>query len=287
MYAWAVGVGLIDPYIEAGIARFPLLKPGRTTAKPAKPTLPANPSDVKAVLPYLTPVLRDMVMVHGICDMRPSEVIAMQPCFIDKTDPEMWVYIPEKHKNKHRGKIRVIPIFPEAREILEPYLVRKAPTEYIFSPKESTSQSRARKTANRKTPLSCGNKPGTNVKANPKIQPGESFSRYSYPQAIKRAIAAVNKSRKVENMMRERDGLEPIPLMDHWAPRQLRHAKATENRALAGKAIAAILLGHAPNSQATDAYTWQVIKDEAREKAKQEVREAAKKIIEIQINQNK
>ena len=286
MYKWGVGEGLVDPYIEAGINRFPLLKPGRTSAVPAKKTLPPPPEDVKAILEYVSPVIRDMIMVQWICDMRPSEIINMQPCFIDRSDDELWIYIPEQHKNAHRGKLRVIPIFPDAREILEPYLNRKKKIAYIFSPKDSADLQRKKRFNSRKTPLSCGNISGSNQTDSPKNTPGEKFTKDAYPRAISRAIKTINKSRRAENILRERQGLEQLRLISHWSPRQLRHAKATENRALAGKAIAAILLGHAPNSQATDAYTWQVIKDEAREKAKQEVREAAKKIIEIQKGSN-
>ena len=283
MYKWAVGQGLIEPIIEAAIARFPKIKRGRTTAKPAQKTQPANPVDVKATLKYLTPTVRDMVIVQWICSMRPTEIINMQPKYIIKSkNNEPWLYWPEEHKNKNKGKYRVIAIFPDAQKIIEARIKKLNPDDYIFSPAQSAIEARNQKCKKRKTPLNCGNRPGSNVKAEPKIKPGDKFSKNAYPRAVKRAIQTANKEIKKNNIARADEGLEPLQLISHWSPRQLRHAKATENRALAGQAIAAILLGHTKGSKATNAYTHMAFLDDERAKAAREVREAAKQIMELE-----
>ena len=97
----------------------------------------------------------------------------------------------------------------------------------------------------------------------------EHFTAQTYGRAITRAIKRINAARKAHKPPMQ-------DLLQSWSPNQLRHAKATENRAKYGRNIAALLLGHAPGSGATDIYTRQAIKDEEREKAKQELREAVK-----------
>jgi len=69
------------------------------------------------------------------------------------------------------------------------------------------------------------------------------------------------------------------PPITPWSPNQLRHAAATENRALVSREIAAIILGHAKGSNATDVYSWRAAKEEAKRKAKEELRTAAKEVI--------
>lgn len=77
---------------------------------------------------------------------------------------------------------------------------------------------------NRKTPLSCGNKPGTNCKTNPKRKAREHYSQDSYRRAIRRACEKAD-----------------IP---YWHPHQLRHNAATQLRAEFGLEAAQLILGH-------------------------------------------
>ena len=83
----------------------------------------------------------------------------------------------------------------------------------------------AKRTAERRTPLSCGNRPGTNRKRSPKRKPGAKYSTDSYRRAIHRACDAA----KVER----------------WSPNQLRHTAGTEIRAKFGLEAAQVVLGHA------------------------------------------
>jgi integrase len=93
----------------------------------------------------------------------------------------------------------------------------------VFSPKEAEAERRAALSAERKTPHSCGKRPGTNRRKRPKHEPGERYSTDSYRRAIQRACDNVK-----------------IP---HWHPHRLRHNAATRLRKTFGIEAAKIVLG--------------------------------------------
>jgi integrase len=146
----------------------------------------------------------------------------MRPIDIERSG-EIWVYTPEHHKTEHHGKSRVIPIGPKAQAILTPYLDREE-LDYCFDPRESEAMRRLDQHRKRKTPLSCGNKPGTNRVKNPTHRPGACYTTNTYRQAIHRACDKAG--------------------VDKWSPNQLRHAMGTEARKLFGLENTRALLGH-------------------------------------------
>lgn len=137
---------------------------------------------------------------------------------------DVWTYAPPQHKTAHHDHRRVIFLGPIAQRLLEPFLRDRPLCAPLFSPREADSERRAELHANRKTPLSCGNKPGSNRKTLPKRQPRETYTPTSYARAIARAS--------------QRAG---VP---HWTPHQLRHARATEIRKEYGLETARVILGH-------------------------------------------
>ena len=99
-------------------------------------------------------------------------------------DPRRWTWTapptfgptgPKSHKTQHHGKERIIYIGPQAQGVLLRYLARDA-AAYCFRPCDSEAKRLAARHAARKTPLSCGNKPGTNRKAKPKRKAGDGYS---------------------------------------------------------------------------------------------------------------
>jgi integrase len=155
----------------------------------------------------------------------------MRPADIDRNqDP--WRYTPTQHKTAWKGKDRSIFIGPRAQEILLPYLLRDA-DGCCFQPAESEQKRLAELHAQRKTPLSCGNRPGTNRKVNPSRPPGRQYNHVSYAKAIARAAQRAN-----------------VP---SWHPNQLRHARGSAIRQLYGLEGAQVTLGHS-NARITEVY---------------------------------
>lgn len=198
------------------------LKAGRTEApETAKVTCVAQ-SLVDATLPFCTPVVADMIRFQQLVGCRPGELCAITPSIVDRSE-DVWLIKLAKHKTAYRGKDRTLYVGPQAQAILSKYLLRGADSA-CFSPIESEKQRLQAKHEARVTPMSCGNKPGTNRTRTPRKTPGASFVTGSYAHSIKAAC----KRAKVSS----------------WAPNQLRHNTATIVRKHYGLEGAQVILGH-------------------------------------------
>jgi integrase len=109
------------------------------------------------------------------------------------------------------------------------------PDAFCFSPRDAVEQLLKKRRESRTTPESCGNRPGTNVRAKPRRQAGNRYSKDSYNRAIARGIAAANEERQEQK-------LDPLP---HWSANRLRHSAATDIRRRFGLEAAQVILGHA------------------------------------------
>jgi integrase len=198
------------------------LKRGRTSARESKGVLPVPDAVVEATLVHCTPMVRDMICFQRLTGCRPGELVRITPAMVDRSGP-VWKIVLTEHKNAYRGKARVIYTGPQAQRILAKYLLR-GPDSICFSPMESERQRLATKHAARVTPLSCGNRPGTNRTRKPRRPPGEAFTVDSYRRSITRACIRGK-----------------IP---SWAPNQLRHSAGTRVRAAFGLEASAAILGH-------------------------------------------
>ena len=105
--------------------------------------------------------------------------------------------------------------------------------KYIFSPQDSITEFRQARRNNRRTPLSCGNRSGSNRQEIPKRKSGNCYTNDSFAKACKRSC--------------KRAGVEK------FVPYDLRRTVATKTRAELGKEAARTLLGHAEQST-TDIY---------------------------------
>ena len=97
---------------------------------------------------------------------RSGELVVMRAIEIDMSGG-IWTYSPKDHKTAHHGYERTIYIGPRAQKVVLPFLEGRGVNNFLFSPKNADAERRAIMHKNRKTPLSCGNRPGTNKKHNP------------------------------------------------------------------------------------------------------------------------
>jgi integrase len=184
--------------------------------------MPVDDTTVNATLDRLPPIVGDMVRLQRLTGCRPEEVCLLRPCDVDMSG-EVWTYRPESHKTMHRGRERVIHIGPKGQNILRPYLLREK-TGYCFCPAEGERKRRAAAHERRTTPLSCGNRPGSNRSSKPRRSAGNRYTTWSYGRAIRRASQLAN--------------------VEAWAPNRLRHSAATEIRKRFGLEAAQVTLGH-------------------------------------------
>jgi hypothetical protein len=220
---WWVAEQVVDPSLYQAIKCVDPLRAGRCACPESKPVMPVDDKAVQRTLPYLSPVVADMVRLQSILACRPGELCKLKPGMIDRSS-SVWEIELKHHKTAWRNKKRTIYVGPKGQAILAPYLNR-AEDAFCFSPRESVEQRLKVRESSRVTPFSCGNRRGTNRKSNPKRTAGESFTTGSYGRAIKYACKQAK-----------------IPI---WAPNQLRHAAATKLREAEGIEAASVILGHA------------------------------------------
>ena len=184
LFKWAASQELIPSSVSDALATVDPLLAHRTTAPELPPVKPVADEVLEATIVHLPKVVADMARLHRLTGARPSELCSMRPCDVDRSDPEVWEYRPETHKNTWRGEERVIHIGPKAQTILKPYLERPADA-FCFSPQESEAARHKEQRARRKSPVQPSQR--NRRKKNPKRPPSDRYTRDSYRRAVQRA----------------------------------------------------------------------------------------------------
>jgi len=236
-FRWAASEELLPASVCEALATVDGLKKGRSQARETEPVGPVADEVVDATIPYVSPVVADMIRFLRLVGCRPSEVCMIRPCDVDRSG-EVWAYRPRSHKTQHHDRERIIFIGPKGQEVLRPFLLRDHES-YCFSPAESRRRQLAEKRANRKMPV---RPPHNNRrKRQPQRAPGNHYTRSSFNRAIHRAVDRAN---------RKREEGDKLP---YWRPNQLRHAVATTVRRQYGIEASQVVLGHA-NADVTQVY---------------------------------
>jgi integrase len=265
IFRWGVEHEMFPGSVSQALDAVAGLRAGKSGAVESEPIEPVAVDHVEACIPFMPKVIQAMVRVQLYTGMRGGEVIQMRTADIDTTG-EVWVYRPQQHKSKHRGKLREVAIGVKAQAVLQPYL-RPDLAAYLFSPAESEAIRRAEATARRKTPASCGNRAGAKFTRKPKRPPGDCYDVPAYRRAVYRAADAAFPPpphlarRRGENDVQHRRRLgakltaelEAWRARHRWHPHQLRHTFATEVRRTFGLEHTQRALGHS-NANVTQIY---------------------------------
>ena len=223
-----VKFGWVDAPASYALQVVDNLKKGRTKAHEYRGIKPVEDAVVEQTLPFLPPIVADMVRVQRLCAMRPQDVCNLRSVDIDRSS-DVWLYRPFTHKTAYLGEVLVKYIGGTAQGILLPYLREKesCPEAFLFSPKD-TMRDRAvalrknRKTLNRRGTVQPSQQ--NRKKPNPQKQPGDQYSTASYNRATATACQKAG-----------------VP---HWHANQIRHLAATEIRKKHGLEISQVLCGH-------------------------------------------
>ncbi|MEM9354705.1 MAG: hypothetical protein AAGB04_00700 [Pseudomonadota bacterium] len=184
MFKWGVKKEICSAKVHAQLAALEGLKLGRSEARETDKVQCVDDKAIDKTLVKLPEIVADMVRFQRLTGARPGEVCSIRPCDLDRSE-QIWIYSPDEHKTEHHEKDREVYIGPKAQEILLPYLVR-ADVSYCFSPAESVARARQRQRESRKTPLSCGNRAGTNRRPTPQRQAADRYQVASYRLAVRR-----------------------------------------------------------------------------------------------------
>ena len=245
-WKWGVERELVPVSTWQSLKSVAGLKHGRSTAKETAPVEAVSEEVFRATLPHLQPPVAAMLEVLWYTGARSGEIRNIRTGDIVR-DSSPWQYVPERHKNSHRGHKRVIFFGPRARQVLEPFLDDANPEAFIFSPKKSiqalkdSSKNPARtdrqrqRSAERKRKEAAEARRHKSGKSLPKSsrRPGNHYPRHSLTNAVRRACSK-----------------HKIP---HWHPHQLRHACKDRLEEAAGIETFNALTGVATASEATQA----------------------------------
>lgn len=250
-FRWAASFELIDVAIYQALTTVEPLRAGQTIARETDPVTPAPEAAIDAVINVSNRQIADLIRLQLLTGMRPGEAVALRPVDLDRTG-DIWIYSPAQHKTAWRNRRRIITLGPKAQALLSDYLVDRPMDRPIFSPAEAEADRRAALTENRKTPASCGNRPGSNRSRHPRRQPGLAYTTRSYCRAVARSCDLANEI--AIEAARKAGHPDPagIRLVARWSPGQLRHNYATTIRRLHGLEAAQIMLGHS-SALVTDA----------------------------------
>ena len=252
MFCWAVSEELLPASVHQNLASVQGLQRGRSKARETKPVAAVTEITVKETIPFLPPVIADMVRLQLLSGCRPQEICMLRPREIDRSR-DVWEYRPSTHKNEHRGHRRVIFLGPQAQEILKPYLLR-AEDVYCFSPKESERARRERQRSHSGRPSS---KSPMTVTSKSKLR--DHYDRHTYRRAIHRSCDKAFPHPKLSGVEQsiliaaQTEELKRWQSDHRWSPNQLRHSTATQVRKCYGLEGAQTVLGHA-HANTTEIY---------------------------------
>jgi integrase len=232
-FKWAVSEDHIPVTVLSALETVEV-EPG--TGRESKVVQPVSAALVEDTLPYVQPVVADIIRLLSLTGARVSEICGMKARHIEMGGP-IWDFTPENHKTQRHGHVRTISLGPLAQQIIRRYLVPNLDA-YLFSPAKSKEQFWQNQRAARKTTVPPSQR--CRKRRKPKRVPGDRFDSHSVGHAIRRGVERLNAERAKQR-------LAPI---EGWHVHQLRHSKGTDVRRAMGVEASAAVLGHATLSAA-------------------------------------
>ena len=222
IFSWGVGHDMIDP---ATAERFKHVERLRCNAPAKQPRLDVPDDIVKATLPYLTPTVRDMVIIQRQNALRPNEVCGLRVGDID-TSGEVWSV-----RKITKTYVPMIIVFCESdKAIIARHIAGKSDDDYLFTPAEAMLERWAAAAKHRKNKVTPSQRARAAAAAPDKLKAyNECYTVDAYRRAIYYAIERANA-----------DGVT-IP---KWTPYQLRHTAVTECSYNYGIDAARAMAGH-------------------------------------------
>ena len=247
IWKWGMGRQFITAEQVQGLDEVKPIKMGKTKAPDKSKRARVTEEEFQSVIGSVSGVVGDMLQLIWYTAMRPYEVCNMRPFDILYDNPDCWLYIPGRdqtpvgqHKTTRFERVKVIPLASKCQKILRSRIKDFGSKEYIFSPQEAMQEFYNNKAQNRETPLSCGNRPGTNRKKNTMITPGQKYAHNSLRNACKRGCIRAG--------------------VNIFTPYDLRRTIATGARSILGKEAAKVLLGHT-KTDTTDLYLLEEVQE--------------------------
>ena len=119
-FEWCVSFELCSPETLRALECVEAIRAGDPDAVEGTMSEAVSRETLEKFLACAPWLLKRGAIVQYLCDLRPCELAMMKACEIhrDPRTPGAWEYRPQKHKTKHKGKPRVVPIGPVAQELI-------------------------------------------------------------------------------------------------------------------------------------------------------------------------
>src|SRR5690606_6398988 len=134
--------GVNVPAIDTALREFSKRKKGRPKAR----RRPVERWVVDATLPFLSSPLVALVELMWWTPARPSELLGLRPCDINKVDDDVWLVDLDEHKTSGHQAERTIKLGPRCIAVLRPFMLRPAETS-LFRPCEAVVEILGRRRA--------------------------------------------------------------------------------------------------------------------------------------------
>lgn len=214
---------------------------GKTSAPelPFRPDIPAG--EFEKILTFMAPYYRTILEILYLSGARPSEICQLRPADLSPIEGEngkpLWVFEPQSHKTKARGKKRRIFFSTRIMDLLQPILATKSPFQFVFCPADALLAAQEDARTKRKYPMTPSQLKREkrqaeglrNRLANCKPQLAPALIGSALQRAYQKATVA------------------GVPCV-RWTPYQIRHTAGTEVTIRYGEQAAQHFLGHStPN----------------------------------------
>ncbi|MBQ2622278.1 MAG: tyrosine-type recombinase/integrase [Thermoguttaceae bacterium] len=232
---WGINNGLLSPVFRDSIRLFPGLTAASGCGLPERPPRSAaRDCDVIATLPFLTPSIRDMVLIQRATCMRPSEVCNLKIGDIFFQQDGTAIVDKAKNKIERHGVRRHIAFAAAETEILLRHCVGRRSDEFVFTARQVMLEQWAVQRQKRKTPLTPSQRKRDEERASRRLLQYNDFITVDlYDRTVRRAVLKA---------------IATNPNIQSWSPYQLRHAAYSALSAKYGIDIASKVAGHlSPN----------------------------------------
>jgi integrase len=220
VFRWGTEQGFVPGEVFHQLTALRGLREGRGGARETKPVEPVTWKQVEALEPHLPPCVYGAVELQWWSGMRPDEVLQLTRRQLDMTG-KVWLFRPQRHKGRWRGRERVVSLGPKAQKVLRPML-KLEPDAPLINPAAAWAWFKGEKRRLRKTPKTKQTRDRDARGAMPVRN--EQLDTHTYRRMIARACAKA--------------GVTP------WGPHRLRHACGTRIAQQEGIEAARVQLGH-------------------------------------------
>ena len=94
---WLVSEGVLSPIVHQGLKCVAPLKAGRCSCREVESVKPVDDTTIEKTLPFLSPVVADMVRLQAIIGCRPGELCQFKRGMIATTN-SVWVITFSNHQ---------------------------------------------------------------------------------------------------------------------------------------------------------------------------------------------